>query len=191
MTGRIKSLDVADGSGVILTEDGLIVAFCGTAVMAFDIPTLAVGQAVGFELDDGRCPHALNVHVQWAPQSVSGTERHGRITRFGYIGFEHRGSVRAYLFENLAPGIEKRTRTVTADLALFARHHVGLQEGPALCLNLLLEELPEEGTTVLAPFERSLSDREMLAFVASRPVSRARRGPGRTHAASGTASRSY
>ena len=93
--------------------------------------------------------------------------------------------MRAYLFEGLEPGAEKRTFTVDADLALFTRHHVGMQEGPALCLHLLMEELEAEGTAAQASFNCSLSDRELLAYVASRPVPRSKQGPRRTLPSSG------
>jgi cold shock CspA family protein len=185
MTGRIKSLDMANGSGVITAEDGLMVGFCPSAVLAYDIPTLAIGQAVSFDLDDGRCPKALNIYVQWASQAVDAKGRHLQITRLRYIGFEHRGNIRAYLFESLAPGTEKRKFTVNADLALFTRHHVGMQEGPALSLHLLVEELDAEGTAAQASFKCSLTDREMLAHVASRPAPRAKPGFKRAQPASG------
>jgi len=180
MTGRIQSLDVASGSGVIMAEDGLIVGFCSSAVLAYDIPTLAIGQAVTFDLQDGRRPKAHNVYVQWASQAVNAKEKSPQVTGLRYLGFEHRGNIRVYLFEGLAPGMEKRTFTVNADLALFTRHHVGMQEGPALSLHLLVEELDAEGTAVQASFKCSLSDREMLAHVASRPVPRTKQGLKRT-----------
>ena len=188
MTGRIKSLDVASGSGVIRAEDGLIVGFCPAAVLAYDIPTLAIGQAVSFDLEDGRCPKALNVYVQWSYQAGNAKERRPQITRLRYIGFEHRGNTRAYLFEGLTPGTEKRTFAVSADLALLAKHHVGMQEGPALCLHLLAEELDAEETPALASFKYSLSDREMLAYLANRPTPRAKHGFKRAPHASGVTS---
>jgi hypothetical protein len=191
MTGRIRSLDVATGSGVIMSEDGLIVGFSPSAVLAYDIPTLAIGQAVSFDLEDGRCPKALNIYVQWASQTANAKERRPQITRLRYIGFEHKGNIRAYLFEGLTPGTEKRTFAVSADLALFTRHHVGMQEGPALSLHLLVEELEAEGTASPASFKCSLSDREMLAYVASRPVPRSKLGPKRTLPSSGAASHAF
>jgi hypothetical protein len=52
---------------------------------------------------------------------------------------------------------------VTVDMALFAKQHVGIQDGPALCLRLVTaEEWP--------PKQRSLTDEEMLAHLARRPV---------------------
>ena len=75
MTGTIKRLDVASASGVITAEDGLIVGFCPSAVLAFDVPSLAIGQVVSFDLEGGRCPKALNVFVQRAPHAVNAQEK--------------------------------------------------------------------------------------------------------------------
>jgi cold shock CspA family protein len=185
MTGTIKRLDLAGASGVITAEDGLMVGFCPSAVLAYDVPSLAIGQVVSFDLEGGRCPKALNVFVQRAPEAVNAKEKRLEITRFRYIGFEHRGNKRVYLFEWLIPGTEKRTFTVDADLALFAKHHVGMQEGPGLCLHLLVEELDAEGTAARTSFQCSLSDREMLAYLASRPVPRAKHSSPRAQHASG------
>ena len=69
MTGTIKRLDVASASGVITAEDGLMVRFCPSAVLTYDVPSLAIGQVVSFDLEGGRCPKALNIFVQRAPQA--------------------------------------------------------------------------------------------------------------------------
>ncbi len=188
MTGTIKSLDVASASGVITAEDGLIVGFCPSEVLAYDVATLAIGQVVSFDLEGGRCPKALNVCVQRKPQVLNARDRRFENTRLRYIGFEHKGNMRAYLFEGLEPGAEKRTFTVDADLALFTRHHVGMQEGPALCLHLLAAELDFAGESAWTLVQCSLTDREMLAYLASRPVPRARHSPKHAHHASGVAS---
>ena len=185
MTGTIKSLDVASASGVITIDDGLLVGFCPAAVLAYDVPGLAIGQVVSFDLDGGKHPRALNVCVQRKPQGLNGMEKRIESTRLRYLGFEHRGNIRAYLFEGLTPGAKKRMFAVDADLALFARHHVNMQEGPALCLHLLAAELDLADATVRTSCQCSLTDREMLAHLASRPVQRSKYGPKRTLPASG------
>jgi len=176
MTGTIKSLDVGSASGVITAEGGLSVGFSPSAVLAYDIPSLALGQVVSFDLEAGKHPTALNVLVQRAPEAANAHGKRLEITRLRYVGFEHQGNVRAYMFEEIAPGAEKRTFTVNADLALFTRHHVGMQEGPALCLHLLAAELDMAGAAAGTSVQCSLSDREMLAYLASRPAPRARPG---------------
>jgi len=176
MTGTIRSLDVETASGVITAEDGVITAFPLSAVLAYDLPILAVGQLVSFDLDGGSHPKAFNVYVHRASQTVNAKGRRPELTFLRYIGFEHRGNTRFYLFEYLVPGTQKRTLSVNADVALFARHHVGMQEGPALCLHLLEGALDFADPAAWASLQRSLTDHEMLAHVASRPVPRARRG---------------
>ncbi len=165
MTGIIKSLESGGASGTITTEDGLVVRFPLSAVPVYDLPVLTIGQVVNFDLERGRFPKALNVYVLQS-QGVNTRQEH---TRLRYLGFEHRGNIRVYLFEGLIPGVTKRTIAVEADVALFTRHHVGIQEGPALCLHLLVEKLDAEDAAAQTSFNCSLSDREMLAYLESRP----------------------
>lgn len=176
MTGTIKSLEVGSATGVITAEDGLIVGFCPSAVLQYDVPTLAIGQVVSFELEGGRCPKALNVCVQRPPHGENAQEKRLEITRLRYIGFEHRGNTRGYLFERLSPGSEKRTFTVDADLTLFTKHHIRMQEGPALCLHVLAAELDVVEAAAWGSSQCSLTDREMLAHLASLPLPKAKHG---------------
>jgi cold shock CspA family protein len=188
MTGTIKCLDSASASGVITAADGVIVGFRRSAVLAYDVPILAVGQVVSFDLEGGRRPLALNVCVQRAPQSLNGQERRQEITRLRYMGFQQEGGIRSYRFELFVPGEARATFTVNTDLALFTKHHVGIQEGPGLCLHLLAAELDLAGAAAGTPFQYSLTDREMLAYLATRPVPRAKPGPKRGLPAPGAAS---
>jgi hypothetical protein len=50
-----------------------------------------------------------------------------------YLGFEQQKNARVYRFDVVEKGQPVRHFVVTADLALFLQHHVGIQEGPALC----------------------------------------------------------
>lgn len=86
-------------------------------------------------------------------------------TYLQYMGFGQIGSLRTYRFRRVARGEKAREYLVNADLGLFARHHVGIQEGPALCLRLLSE------TPGSRPTPESLTDTDMLAHLASRPRS--------------------
>jgi hypothetical protein len=188
MTGIIKSLDSVSASGVITAEDGLIVSFCPSAMLAYDVPILAIGQVVSFDLEGGRCPKALNVCVRRAPQVLNAHEKRLEMTRLRYMGFEQVGSIRSYRFERFAPGEQKTTFTVNTDLALFTKHHVGIQEGPALCLHLLAAELDLAGAAARTLFQCSLTDREILAHLASRPVPRAKHGSKRALPVAGATS---
>ena len=87
--------------------------------------------------------------------------------------------MRTYRFEQLEPGQDTSTFTITADLALFAKHRVGIQDGPALCLHLIAAEIDRSGATLGAQWNRRLSDEDMVAHLASRPAPRERPRPRR------------
>lgn len=58
-----------------------------------------------------------------------------------YMGFDQAKNVREYKFDGVAKDESTIHFVVSADLALFFRHHVALQEGPALCLKRLSADL--------------------------------------------------
>ena len=58
-----------------------------------------------------------------------------------YLGFSHSQGKRTYRFDCIAKGDITRRFAVTADLALFLKHHVGIQEGPMLCAQKLTADL--------------------------------------------------
>ena len=51
-----------------------------------------------------------------------------------YMGFDQAQNIREYKFDDVAEDETTTHFVVSADLALFVRYHVGLQEGPALFL---------------------------------------------------------
>ena len=69
-----------------------------------------------------------------------------------YMGFDQAKNIREYKFDGVAKDETATHFVVSADLALFVRYRVGLQEGPALCLKKLsadleaLQQLPHELT---------------------------------------------
>ena len=70
-----------------------------------------------------------------------------------YMGFDQVRNIREYKFDGVAENGTTIHFVVNADLALFVMYHVGLQEGPALCLKKLcadleaLQQLPHELTS--------------------------------------------
>jgi hypothetical protein len=133
---------------------------------------LAVGQLVTFEMEKGNPPKAFNIKIEKRHYTTHGAEKRQQPVR--YLGFEQTGNVRAYKFERLSPGGEKQTATVSTDLALFLTHHIGLQDGPVLCLRLVTAELDGIDSDSRLPFQRSLTDADMLAHLASRPTAEKR-----------------
>jgi len=58
-----------------------------------------------------------------------------------YLGFEQRLNSRLYRFDAKEKGQPARSFTVTAELALFLRYGVGIQDGPSLCATKLAADL--------------------------------------------------
>lgn len=177
MTGRIKSLSTLSPSGFISAASGHDVYFHSSEVLPPGAGGLAIGQLVTYDMGGGKWPSAINVRVPAEPQSTPRvSERRLPAAYLQYLGFEQNGSTRAYRFRRIVRGEETREFVVSAELALFFKHHVGFQEGPALSLRLL-----SEGADWSTPVERpqahqSLTDVDMLAHVARRAVGRKSHG---------------
>jgi hypothetical protein len=86
-----------------------------------------------------------------------------------YVGFSQAGSVREYRFRRISRGEEAQEFVVTAAMPLFAKHRVAIQEGPGLCLHVLLRHWATWGAPA-ASAARSLNESDMLAHLASQPV---------------------
>jgi hypothetical protein len=181
MTGRIKALGRGNSSGVIRAENGRSVPFDSSALLAYDVGCLAEGLLVTFDMEGGYGPRAVNVcvHKEHVARRPALSGQHTACVR--YLGFEQAQNVRAYRFERLLPGEETTTLLVTADMSLFARHHVALQEGPSLCLHLLLAAGPDDSPVQQVARPQAggltLTEQDILAHVAAHPTpgSKARR----------------
>lgn len=95
-----------------------------------------------------------------------------------YVGFDQEKNTRAYKFEQVTEGEDALRFVVSADLALFLKHHVGIQEGPGLCAHKLSADLEKtkEG-------DHRLTDEDLLSYVAARAAAEARRAESRKHSA--------
>lgn len=179
MTGRIRTLAPSGNSGFIRTENGLDAYFDDCAVMAYDVSALAVGQVVTFDLTDDRSCRAINVFVERRRTDPTHPDTTPSALRLRYVGFEQSGSSRAYRFECRCPGEQTRILVVDTAQALFTRYGIKLQDGPALCLRVLAQEMIA-GDPVRLPLHRSLTEQHMLAHVTGsppRPSRQARRVP--------------
>jgi len=93
--------------------------------------------------------------------------------RLRYLGFEHEGNLRLYCFQRLTPQEQAQTFLVEADLLLFRRHQVHIQEGPALCLKMLsvgLDCAADQRTLARC----RLTQQHLTEFLSSQPVRGAR-----------------
>jgi hypothetical protein len=91
---------------------------------------------------------------------------------FRYVGFEQANAMRTYRFERTFLGEPAELFRVTTDLAMLAKHHVTIQEGPALCLRLLTIGLPASGAL---GFQHALTEEDIMTHVERKP------GPGAKH----------
>src|ERR1051325_7255560 len=77
----------------------------------------------------GKTP--LSACIQVAGRSQRGT------MQLRYLGFDQLQNARAFRFDIITKGEVTKHAVVTADLALFLQHHVGIQDGPTLCASKL------------------------------------------------------
>jgi cold shock CspA family protein len=164
MTGRIKSFDQRTSCGCIESDHGHEIHFDSSVVVAYDVGWLAVGQAVTFQLANSTGARASYVSVE-TPRASSGEPKKEQPLFLRYLGFDQQKSLRAYRFERVMPGDDNVMFTVTTDLALFAKYHVGIQEGPNLCRTLLVN-----GIAVGKHQNLQLAEPDMEAFLAARVI---------------------
>ena len=168
MTGRIKSLSAGNGSGLITGDNGVSAHFLSSAVFEYDVTCLAVGQMVTFDLGSGNLPTAVNVCIQRQHRVPLTPGKRTEAMPLRYVGFRQAGSLREYKFERIKPGEPTEILVVTADMGLFRKYCIGLQEGPALCLHAI------EGGPSGADLRHTLTDQHMIKHLASRPAPRPR-----------------
>jgi len=167
MIGRIKNLDVKSRSGFIQDENGRAVYFGRSSVWEHDFQYLAVGQVVSFELQAVGRLSATNVHPFEGKYRPHFPEKPQGPLQLRYVGFSQANGLRTFQFQAVAEGEETRDYAVTADVGMFAKYHVGIQEGPALCKRLVLAELTAAHENC-GPFK--LVEKDILAHVAARAV---------------------
>jgi len=90
------------------------------------------------------------------------------------MGFEQAKAVRAYRFDRIEERVPTIRYTVTADLALFLKHHIGIQEGPTLCARKLTTDLESPQQC-----EHILTNDDLLAYVMARTAADERKAAAR------------
>lgn len=163
MTGRIENLTTASQPGRIQAENGQSVSFSTIAVWEYDLPALGVGRAVNFELKEGEPDVATNVRIAPEAHPTLNTQERKGTLHFRYAGFDQEKDVRSYLFQILPPTEDQKLIVLNAEMSLFVKHHVRIQDGPSLCLHALTVS-PEPLLL------HSLTDQDILAYIAARPV---------------------
>jgi hypothetical protein len=169
LTGRIIELARSTRSGRIQAEDGSHVIFAAVAVSG-DFDTLAVGHRVRFDLDDKvAVPRAIRVFRELS--RLPALKKDEPKPDLRYAGFDQAANVRQYKFDAVSSGHAVERFVVSVDLSLLLKHHVGMQEAPALCLHKLTADLE----TAPAAGRHELGNDDLLAYAVSRAALAARK----------------
>ena len=171
LTGIIVELARSRRIGVIRAQDGLRVLFSASAVLG-SFETLAIGHRVRFDLDRA-WPRHNAVRVLREPSGSSTPNRVKSGPDLRYRGFDQAQNVRSYKFDAVRSGDAIQHFVVTVDLALLLKHHIGVQEGPVLCLQKLAADL--EGSPDSQWHE--LGNEDLLAYALSRTAVLQRKRP--------------
>jgi len=166
MTGRIEKLATAEQEGRITTNSGPMQFHFTYQQEAGTPEQLTLGQLVSFELEKGTTQSAVEVRRK---ESLSFRASDGTAAReIRYQGFQQTRNVRSYKFQAWRSGEENQETIVTADLALFRKHGIGIQEGPEISLRLVKAEFLESRLVDPTVWTRALSDKDMLEHLSSR-----------------------
>ena len=162
MTGTIVGLVGNTRTGTIRSHDGSRLGFSAAGVLG-DFDTLAVGHLVSFEVDRVPPRHtAVRVFREPLGEHRSG-KKLDTSPDLRYAGFQEAESIRSYCFEAVASGHPVQRFIVTVDWALLLKHHIGIQEVPALCLRKLAADLkaPQDAGS------HQLDDDDLFAYASS------------------------
>ena len=94
------------------------------------------------------------------------------------MGFDQRQNTRVYKFDEVAEGVPTIHLVITADLALFRKHQIALQEGPGLCAQKLAIDLENPAT-----LSHELTGDDLLAHASARAAAAARQAESRRQSA--------
>ena len=87
-----------------------------------------------------------------------------------FMGFDQNQNCRIYRFDALAKGEPTVRLEISADMALFLKHRIGLQEGPTLCATKLASDLAGASRA-----DHELTNEDLLAYTMSRSAEAARK----------------
>jgi len=176
MHGTITAFSNDTATGSIQSTEGVRFKFDLGAVLAYDAARMATGHLVYFDLADRSSRKAINISIEPLHASRSGEHRPDAVQELRYAGFEQCGNVRTYRYERMRPNETSQPITVDADLALFNKHRIGIQEGPAICLRLVAAEVGAGWTRQLME-PLALASHDMEAYLAGRPTRDVKPGP--------------
>jgi len=88
-----------------------------------------------------------------------------------YLGFDQHANIRTYRFDRMVKGEPAARVLISADLDLFRKHQVSLQEGPGLCARKLSEAPPP----LAGDGGHQLTNEDLLGFANHRAAAELRR----------------
>jgi len=169
MLGTITRFSKVTTSGAIRSEQGENFDFDLAGVLTYDAAGLAEGKFVHFQ-PAGRSPcKAINVSLEPPAAVHPGAERYKEITQLRFVGFRHLENLRRFRFERITPGGPTQCFEVSANLALFHTLRIAIQDGPALCMRVIADEL-ETGRKWEELALLPLTEQHMRNYLANRPV---------------------
>jgi hypothetical protein len=98
-----------------------------------------------------------------------------------YSGFDQKENTRHYIFRRSLRGEMGMRVVVSAEMFLFRKYQIRVQDGPAFCLHTLMldNEGLEPSLKELPP--RVLTDQDAVAYLASLPVPASTKGKREKH----------
>ena len=91
-----------------------------------------------------------------------------------YMGFEQQANIRSFRFQGVLPK-ERPTRaskfidfTLTADMSLWKRFRISVQDGPKLCLGILSTALSGSEETAIRFASYAVTLEDLTAFASAR-----------------------
>jgi len=170
MTGTIVGLAGNIRTGTIRSREGSRLTFSAASVLG-DFDTLAVGHLVSFDLD-GVQPRLTAVRVFREPLVPHRPDyKLGASPDLRFTGFHQTEGIRSYCFDAVATGRQAQHFIVRVDMALLLKHHIGVQEVPALCLHKLAADLG----AIPDSARHELSQDDLLAYSSSRAAAAERK----------------
>jgi hypothetical protein len=91
-----------------------------------------------------------------------------------YMGFTQEATLRCFHFQRISTQARLSTLpkiaqfTLKADMALFMQYHIPVQEGPAICLQILTDTLVGSDENEIASASYAVTNEHLSTFVSAR-----------------------
>jgi hypothetical protein len=110
-----------------------------------------------------------NTTLTKEPQAVAEVRVGSPASVLRYSGFDQQENTRSYVFQYIVLGEKAKPIIVSAEIPLLVKHHVRIQDGPALCLYTLMLEIQSLDFSQTGIVRRLLTAQDLAAYLASQP----------------------